>query len=239
MRVVVTRPQDDSERTATALRARGHDVLIAPLLRVEPLAADLRPHWGAIIITSANAASALANHPARDALIKLPLYAVGRRSADAARAIGFVNVTTAGGDLRDLLRIVSAHRPDDKAPLLYLAGEDRSGDLLGDLAVRGIAAELVVIYRAATAPFSDALVAALKAKAVDAVLHFSKRSAESYLAGAAAAGVAAPALAVQHFCLSAPIAEPLRAAGATHVAVAMRPEETALLELLEPRHPLD
>jgi len=232
MRVVVTRPQDDSERTAAALRAQGHDVLIAPLLRVEPVAAELRPHWGAVIITSANAASALANHPAREALIELPLYAVGRRSADAARAVGFFNVTTAGGDLRDLLRIVSAHRPDDKAPLLYLAGEDRSGDLLGDLAVRGIAAEMVVIYRAAAAPFSDALIAALRANAIDAVLHFSKRSAESYLAGANAGGVAAAALAPRHVCLSDQIAGPLRAAGAPHVAVAKRPDEAALLELL-------
>jgi uroporphyrinogen-III synthase len=34
MRLVVTRPQTDSERTAAALRARGHAVLVAPLLRV-------------------------------------------------------------------------------------------------------------------------------------------------------------------------------------------------------------
>ena len=33
MRIVVTRPQEDAERTAAALRARCHDVLIAPLLR--------------------------------------------------------------------------------------------------------------------------------------------------------------------------------------------------------------
>ena len=234
MRVVLTRPQEDSERTATALRKAGHDVLVAPLLRVETINADLRPHWGAIIITSANAAAALAAHPARDALIKLPLFAVGRRSADAAREIGFTDVTAAGGDLRDLLRIVSARRPDAKAPVLYLAGEDRSGDLLGDLTVRGIAAELAVIYRAAPAPFSPELIAALKAGEVDAVLHFSKRSAESYVAGAKAAGIVKPALAVRHFCLSAQIADPLHSAGASHIAVAKRPDEAAMIELLAP-----
>lgn len=233
MLVVLTRPQEDSERTAAALRARGHEPLIAPLLRVEAVPAELRPHWGAIVITSANAASVLTGHPARAALVKLPLYAVGRRSADAARAVGFANVTTAGGDLHDLLRIVSAHRPDDKAPLLYLAGEDRSGDLIGDLAVRGIAAELVVVYRAAAAPFSDALIEALKSGKAGAVVHFSKRSAESYLAGATAAGLSAPALALRHICLSDQIAGPLRTAGARTIAVAKRPDEAALLELLE------
>jgi uroporphyrinogen-III synthase len=233
MRLVLTRPQDDSERSATALRARGHDVLIAPLMRVETIEADIRPYWGAIIVTSANAAAAIATHPVRDALVKLPLYAVGRRSADAARAAGFTNVTSAGGDLRDLLRIISARRPDARAPLLYLAGEDRAGDLIGDLAVHGIAAELEVVYRAVTAPFPPELTAALKAKAVDGVLHFSKRSSDNYIDGAKKAGITKQAMAVRHFCLSAQIAEPLAAVGVGNITVAQRPDEVALIALVD------
>ena len=81
MRIAVTRPLEDSERTAAALRARGHEVLVAPLMQVEPVAAGIRPSWGGVVITSANAPAAIAAHPAREALIKLPLYAVGKRSA--------------------------------------------------------------------------------------------------------------------------------------------------------------
>ena len=55
MRVVITRPQSDGERTAAALRARGHEVLVTPLMRVEPVTPDLHGKWGAVIITSANA----------------------------------------------------------------------------------------------------------------------------------------------------------------------------------------
>ena len=98
MRLVVTRPLADSERTAAALRARGHQVLVAPLMRVEPVAADLRGTWAAVIMTSANAPAAIAANPAREALIKLPAFAVGQRSADAARQAGFSNATAAGGD---------------------------------------------------------------------------------------------------------------------------------------------
>src|SRR6266852_5489984 len=123
MRIALTRPQEDSERTATALRVRGHEVLVAPLMRVEPVAIDLRANWGGVIITSANAATAIAAHPVRDALFALPVFAVGRRSADAARQAGFADVTTAGGDVRDLMRIITARRADAVAPLLYLAGE--------------------------------------------------------------------------------------------------------------------
>jgi uroporphyrinogen-III synthase len=234
MRLVVTRPQADSERTAAALRARGHEVLVAPLLRVEPVAADLSSGWGGVIITSANAPGAIAGNPACKTLFKLPLFAVGQRSADAARQAGFADVSSAGGDVRDLVQLIAERHADASAPLLYLAGEDRAADLVAELVVHGIAAEMKVVYRALTAPFPPELTMALKAGAVDAVLHFSKRSAENYIAGAKAAGLLAEALAPRHVCLSALIAEPLSGAGASRIAVAKRPDEAALIGLLEP-----
>ena len=99
--------------------------------------------------------------------------------------------------------------------------------------MHGVAAELVVVYRAVAASLPMALLRALRANQVDAVLHFSRRSAESYIAGSVAMGAATVALAVRHFCLSEQVAEPLRHAGAKSVAVAMRPDEAAMIELLE------
>ncbi len=216
------------------LRAQGHEVLLAPLMQVESLPADLAGTWGAVVITSANAPIAIADNTARDALLQTPLYAVGRRSAEAARAAGFANVMSAGGNVRDLVRLLGERRADASAPLLYLAGEDRAADLICELTVRGIAAEMRVVYRAVTAPYPPALVAALQEGAVDGVLHFSPRSAENYVAGASAAGLGEAALAVAHYCLSAAIAAPLCAAGAAHVTIAPQPSEAALIELLAP-----
>jgi len=230
MRIAITRPRDDGERTAAALRERGHIPLIAPLLRIEPVKADLRPHWGGVIITSANAANAIATHPARGALIKLPLFAIGRRSADAARQAGFSDISTADGDVHDLLRMLAARRAP--APLLYLAGEDRAADLVGELAAAGFAAELTVVYRAVAVAFPPQLIEALRRGEVDAVLHYSRRSAEAYLGGAERAGVAAQALDVRHFCLSLQIAAPLMAAAAAKVVVAPHPDEAALIASL-------
>lgn len=236
MRLVVTRPQADGERTAAILHARGHDVLLAPLMRVEPIAADIRPGWSGVIITSANAASAIAGNASLKALHQLPLFAVGQRSADAARQVGFANVISASGDVRDLVRLIAGRRADAAGPLLYLAGEDRAADLVSELIVHGIAAEMVVVYRAIAVPFPPELTAALKAGEVDAVLHFSRRSAENYVAGAAQAGVAKEARDVRHVCLSAQIAAPLSEAGARRIAVAPRPDEAALIGSLdEPR----
>ena len=209
-------------------------MLVAPLLRVEPVATDLSGTWGAVIITSANALGAVAGNPARETLVKLPLFAVGQRSADAARQVGFADVTSAGGDVRDLVQLIVERHADAAAPLLYLAGEDRAADLVAELAVHGVAAELAVVYRAGSAPFPPELTAALEAGDVDGVLHFSRRSAENYIAGARQAGIVEQALEVRHFCLARPIAEPLSGAGAGSIAVAKRPDEAALLGLLQP-----
>jgi uroporphyrinogen-III synthase len=233
MRLIVTRPQPDNARTAGELRARGHDVLQAPLMRVEPLAVDLTGSWGAVIVTSANAPASVAANPARDTILKLPVFAVGRRSADAARAAGFTNVSSAGGDVRDLVRLIAERRADAGAPLLYLAGEDRAADLVAELAVHGVAADMRIVYRAVTVPLPPELAAALKSGDVDAVLHFSRRSADNYLAGARQAGLLEQALGPRHFCLSAQIAAPLTAAGAVEVSVAPRPDEATLLGLVE------
>jgi uroporphyrinogen-III synthase len=231
MRVVVTRPQFDGERTAAALRARGHEVLVAPLMRVEPIAANLDGEWRAVVVTSANAPIAIMESAARTSLIKLSLFAVGERSAEAARQAGFKDVVSANGDARDLVRLIAAREADGRVPLLYLAGEDRAADLVSDLSDRGIAAEMRIVYRAITVPFPPALTKALEAREVDAVLHFSRRSADNYVAGAKSAGIAGPALAVRHLCLSAQVAQAL--ADARRIAVAARPDEAALIELLQ------
>lgn len=229
MYVLVTRPEPAAERTAAALAARGHKAWKVPLLRVESLAADLSGNWSGVIVTSANAPAAARTNPA---LLKLPVFAVGERSAEAARAAGFTDVCSAGGDVHDLVRVLRGNKAGAKAPLLYLAGEDRAADLAGELAANGIAADMRVVYRAVAAPFPDELVAALESGDVQAVVHFSKRSAENYLAGAVEADIAEAALKVRHYCLSAQVAAPLQAAGAKRVAVAPRPEEAALIELL-------
>jgi uroporphyrinogen-III synthase len=227
MRVALTRPQADGARTAEALRARGHDVLLAPLMRVEPIAANLAGAWSAVAITSGNALVALAG---ASQLLMLPVFAVGARSAEAARKAGFAQVISADGDARDLARLIAEQHRD--GPLLYLAGEDRAADLVGDLARHGITAEMRVVYRAVTAPFPPALIAAVRDKTVDAVMHYSKRSAENFISGARAAGVDAEALAIPHLCLSAQVATPLQAAGAARVVVAKHPDEVSLIELL-------
>jgi len=234
VRLLVTRPQEDGERTAAVLRARGHVVMLAPLLRIEPVAADFGSGpFAAVLTTSANAARAIAAHAGIGELQRVPLYTVGSRSAEAARAAGFTMVRAADGDAHDLVKIVAREMVGARAPLLYLAGEDRSVDLAEALGHHGLTVRTAVAYRAAAAErLSREAEQAIAAGELDGVLHYSRRSAETFLRCADAADLRRRALALTHFCLSPQVAAPLSAAGAAHVRVAPRPEEEALLSLV-------
>jgi uroporphyrinogen-III synthase len=236
MRLLVTRPEPDGERTAQVLRAQGHEVMLAPMLRIEaiPNAGFGAGPWGAVLMTSANGPRVMAKHPRLKELLGLPVLTVGRSSAEAARAAGFTNVESADGDGEDLVRLVAVRFVGVEKPLLYPAGEDRARNLFGDLAKYGIAVETAVVYRAAKAArLSPEVQTALQAGGVDGVIHFSQRSVETYLECTQSFHQAA--LAPVHFCLSGRAASPLLSAGAQQIIVSPTPEESALLALVTPR----
>ena len=240
MAILVTRPAPDHITTAAALRRKGYEVLVAPMLRYEPVAfeVDSDTPVDALLITSANALRALAETPARKQWLTTPLYAVGQRTAQAARDLGFQNVTAANGDgasLRDLIVAqANANMLKTSARLLYLAAADRAVNLDDELDPLGFHVTTVTAYRMIAIPDLPADVCdAFVAGRIDAVLHYSARSARSFIAAIQSAGLEITALAVPHCCFSHNVAAALREAGATQVAVARAPEENALLEALD------
>ena len=239
MAVLVTRPHPDDEATAGALRARGFEVLQAPMLRFEPVPFhdDADARYGAIIVTSANALRAIAPHLADSRLLKLPLFAVGEHTASAARDAGFGQVLTAKGDaaaLRDLvLAGVKSKQLKKASTLMYLAGADLARDLAGELGEKGFTVVTHTTYRmipASSLPreICDAFVA----NRIEAVLHYSRRSARAFLDAARSGGVEISALALPQCCISSAVASILRDAGATQVTAAAQADENALFEAL-------
>src|SRR6202167_3991972 len=234
MAVLVTRPQPDDQATAAALRARGLEVLRAPMLRFEPVAFhdDLDANYGAVIVTSANALRGIEPHLAGSRLLKLPLFAVGQRTADAARLAGFDRVISADGDaagLRDSVLASARARELKKAStLLYLAGADLARDLAGELGARGFTVVTQTTYRMApVSSLARETVEAFAAHRIEAVLHYSRRSARAFLEAARAAGVEISALSIPQCCLSDAVASVVRDAGAPQVMVARSPDENA------------
>lgn len=229
MRVLVTRPLPDAERTAASLAARGHAALLAPVTAI-------RRTDGALPGGRFDAVAATSHHafPPPEGLDRgLPVFAVGARTAAAARAAGFRDVRVGRGDgagLADLLRL-TLPRP---ARLLYLAGRDRKPLLEAAVAAAGYGFAVADVYEAAALPaWPDEVAEALRGGRVEAALHYSRRSVDLALGLAAGAGLGDAFVALRHLCLSGDCAEPLEARHADAVAVAGRPDEDALLALLD------
>jgi uroporphyrinogen-III synthase len=117
---------------------------------------------------------------------------------------------------------------------LYLAGADLARDLAGELGERGFTVVTHTTYR--MSPVSSLPQETLKAFAanqIEAVLHYSRRSARAFLEAVRAGGVEISALAIPQCCISAAVASVMRDAGATQVMVAASADENALFEALD------
>lgn len=227
MRLLLTRAAEDAARTRAKLEAAGHTVMVSPVLVFEPTG-EPRPHNQpeGLVATSSRAFSAVA-HESPD-LLPLPLYLVGARSEAAARRHGFAGPATVAPDGAGLVAILQ-RQPAMR--LLYLAGVDRKPDIEQGLVATEHRLTVVETYEAvAAAALTAEVVAAFHAGAIDAALHYSRRSAEIFLALAIRAGID-PA-GTRHLCLSADVAAPLREAGCGNVQVAPSPDEAGMRSLI-------
>jgi uroporphyrinogen-III synthase len=208
-------------------------VLVMPMFRVERIDADLGGGpWAAVLMTSANAVRAITGHREFRALRALPTLVVGERTRAAAEAAGFADVASANGDAEALARLVVARLSPGPTPLLYLAGEQRTADFEAALCSHSFDVCTVAVYRTiAATEFSRTIKDALASGEIDGILHFSRRSAEAFVAAAEAAGALGKGLTTRHYCLSAQVATAL-ANKAVGIEVAAHPSEAALLALV-------
>ena len=220
--VWITRARPGALTTAERVRGLGFEAIVDPLLAVETLDAELDlSHVTAIAFTSANGVEAFARlSDVRD----LPVFAVGRATAKAARGEGFASVASADGDVEDLCALIAAGA---SGSVLWAGAKEPAGDLVGMLRCRGMVARGVAVYETLERVPSDDTLARLETPTT--VLLHSPRAARAL----AAILRERPAPTARFLCLSAAVAAPLReVAEPGSVTFAPRPDETALLELL-------
>ena len=249
LRILVTRPEADAAPVAEALRARGLDVTVEPLLVIRPLPDAALDAEGvqALLFTSANGVRALMAHSSAALFAgrDLPVFAVGDATAEAARAAGFDAVESAAGDVNDLARLVRDRLDPAAGPLLHVAGSVTAGDLAGDLGESGFELRRAVLYEAEPVDrLSPETTAALADGAFDFVLFFSPRTARSFVElvrrpsdSDADAELAERLVAgcgrAEALCLSAAVAEAAEGLPWRRVSTADRPDLPSMLKLVD------
>ena len=234
MHLIVTRPQPDAEELQRTLEVRGHRVSAAPLLDIRmgqqrPIAN--RPYQ-AVLITSANGARALAEHPARARLLSKLVFAVGPQSRAAAVAVGFSGVVQAGGDVGSVIARVKKDLDPARGPILYLSGEETSGDVEAVLKKTGFEVDRVIMYAAVPAAHLPApLIGIIKRRVAEGVLLYSRRTAKVWVKCIAAANLGPYMDAITHFCFSAAVASAIPSGWQVRIAISA--SEQAMLDLIE------
>jgi uroporphyrinogen-III synthase len=224
MKLIITRPVGDALPLAGKLGERGHEAIIAPLLKIEARDGVVLPEkaYQAICVTSANA---FVSPEILSARRSVPLYCVGLQSAEAARRAGFSDVRARGGNVRGLAEAISRELRTTDGSLLYLSGQETSGDLQGLLAAQGFNVERVVAYDAV--PLVPTLSQAELSQA-DGVLLYSPRSARLWVEALSGRKVKDGFM---HFCLSQNVARNLPLG--SRIRIARQPDEDHMLSLLD------
>ncbi len=193
----------------------GFEPIVAPLLRIERLAVEIPDFDGvdALAFTSVNGVAIFADLTDRR---DRPVFAVGDRTAEAARAAGFDDVRSAGGAIGDLADLLRAKA---RGVVLVPGAQEPAGDIRALLAGAAVAARLLPVYAAmgtgTTTP-----------DAFDAVLIHSPRAARALTA---TAGQARNAVAV---AISGATAAPLKVLPWREIRVAAHPDENAMMSVL-------
>jgi len=217
VRLWVTRTEPGAQRTASRLRALGHDAIVAPVLayRAIPGAALDLTDAQALAFTSRNAVRIFADLSERR---DLKAFVVGQGTADAAQALGFVDVLSADGDATDLVGLIAQTGP---GAVVWPGPSEPAADLAAAL-VGKVEVRFQPIYETydTQAPVPGG---------IDGVLVHSPKGAAAVARRLDATAAASLAL----YAISSAAAAPLAHLPFIRVSVAPLPNETALVNLIE------
>ena len=213
--IAVLRPEPGNAATATRIEALGFQAIRMPLFRIQALdwsAPDPADH-DALLLTSANAVRF--GGPGLAPLQHLPVFAVGPKTAEAARAAGFDVLAAGEVDAAALIALAGA-RGISRA--LHLAGRHRS------IETGGPVSRTIAVYTSEDTPVSAAQVQNLRGSV--ALLH-SARAAKRL--GALADMYAVPRSSIGIAALSRAVAAAAGQGWATAV-IAAPPTDAALID---------
>ena len=222
-KIIVTRPLADSTLLAGTLRDRGYEVVLAPLIEINARADVIIPPlpYQAVCLTSANAARHLPSSVARS----LSVFTLGAQSAAAAFGAGFNHVEAKGGNVDGLAANIIACLKPERGPILYISGNETSGDVAATLRDARFNVTKVITYDAVPQVL---LMSESEIRDCDVVLLYSTRTAKIWVSEMQRL-MLFPRL--THICLSKQIMEVLPETWRRRAAAA--PTEVSLLELID------
>lgn len=225
--ILLIRPYEQSiVFAAEFLAGTGCDVAIipSPVLTIEPVLPLPDPQGAfALVFTSANAVKIFAQGGQGRGM---RAFCVGNTTANAATRAGFRGIS-AGGDVSELLEMLTAFHMEGDPPYLYLHGEKIAADLAGLLKDRDVPVRARMIYRQVEQPLSDKARQVLEERDVIVPL-FSANSAEIF----ARQVRFLPGKRIQFVCMSRAVAASLTGFHESDIHFAAHPSREGMIKAI-------
>ena len=181
MHILLTRPLEDSFDLIIRFKNLGHTVSHLPLLSVEmvPYDRNLTQNCEAIIFTSANAIKFL---DLKNMNKNIKCFCVGLATEKKAKNVGFQNIISAEGSVRNLKELILQNFKSSDGNLIYVSGEIISSDLDKQLIKEGYSIKRLIDYKTNhNKNFEKIFVENLKQNMPEIVYIYSQNSALSFL----------------------------------------------------------
>jgi len=224
--VIIIRPQPGADQSQTHFAAEQIDARAFPLFAIEAVPCTLpdKAQYDALVLASANA---VRHTPDIASFRSLPVYAVGAKSAMAARDNGLNVVHVGQGGITSLLRPLATA---GYRHVLRLSAADHieiDSDMLARHAAEALQIDTQIVYRSTALPMPDRLIRTLKQPAI--ILLHSARSAGHFAEQCAVHGINRSHLTLATF---GPAIAQAAGSGWLKVETAVTPDDEALLELV-------
>ncbi len=179
MKVLLTRPQQDSEELAEELLQHNINSHIDPLIEIEmnPFNENLQ-QTQALVITSPNGIKCFAKQNQERSL---PLFVVGEESKRLAASLHFKNIIQGEGTALSLLPLIKMACPKLDKEIAYITGNYIHTDLCEHLGHKGYITKRIIVYNTIEkTTFNPQTWQFLKEKTISTVILFSPRSAQIF-----------------------------------------------------------
>ncbi len=231
MKVLITRPEPDASHFGRLLTKHGMTPVLAPVIDIQfdPAPVLDTEDVTHLAFTSANGVRAMSS--CIDGRV-WPAFAVGPVTATALAGEKILLAGVADSSVESMADLIVSCT-DDNAVILHIAGAHRAGDLQDLLKEKNRQCRLAVLYEAhqiATLP--SKVQQQLRDDEITAATFFSQRSANLFLSLLGKHRLLGALTRLQLICLSQAIAGLFKNAGASHISVAERPDQSAMIDIL-------
>lgn len=233
MKVLLTRPKQESERIAGELKKLNINSIISPVLYIllNSIEKQEYQHHQAILLSSKHSVAGLSSLKIKKSF---PIYCVGDATARAVSDKGFTNVYSASGDINDLTSLVRKSLLSTNGTILYLSGLRNKGEIIDDLGSLGFKIENRVVYEAkAVQSLNELAIKALTKNEIQGVFLYSPRSAKIFVKIVEKLGFQKIVMNLEVYCLSSAVADMVKELKWGEILIARRPNNREMLALVQ------